>query len=574
MRSFKLFSCFLAVMAMGTTFNLFAADALVDDCEGTNQNQFGYYWYMYDDNKDGGNSTLTNGALTIGKNGADYIVLPTANAGNTGKGIVLPYTLGPRPCTAGAYNFVGLGTMLCATDSTIDLTGATSVTFYIKAAAATTVDFAVLTKEVTDYAYYHQPITVSTTYEKKTVLLGTGMGGLIQPTWTTKPVALNLKSVQKLQWQMHSDNVGANKTGTIYVDDIYITNYNFVPFDLCPTCVGTPQTPSPAALLSNMDAPVYNRNARGYYWYCYNDGANRTPPVTAQSQFSAITGGATAPTDVTMPPTITIGPVATSGSHGYSSTYGADILFTLGPTYNKAAGDNIQIKPFVGVGTSLWYETTSSDVYNAGADGATGVYFDYMLTTNVVAPKVSYLRLEVYANLFSKEGVVHYIDLPATGAGVWKGATVPFNKLVLPKWEGVVSASLDASMLKKLQWVIQDGDGTIGELAIDNVYFLGATKITSSLGAIKYQYNAAKAMGGISASMINNNLKVTFPQEMNNASVTLVNTKGSVIVKDMTVANHAAMVDVAGVARGVYMLTVKASTKAGAFNKTMPVTVY
>jgi len=66
----------------------------VDDCNGTtNQNKFGQFGTMYDDNKDGGNSKLSNGTLTIAKVGTDYTVTPTAGAGNTLGGFVLPYTL-------------------------------------------------------------------------------------------------------------------------------------------------------------------------------------------------------------------------------------------------------------------------------------------------------------------------------------------------------------------------------------------------------------------------------------------------------------------------------------------------
>jgi uncharacterized repeat protein (TIGR02543 family) len=198
--------------------------ALVDDCENdTSINKLGYSWYMYDDSKDGGNSTLSNGTLYIGKSGGRYILAPTAGAGYLGAGYVFPYTLGPQYCTAGPFNYAGIGTWLCDSNSTVDLSGAKSVSFYIKSYNATVVDFLVLTKEVTDFAYYHQLVSTTTSWTKVTVLLSTGvLGGLTQPTWTTRPVALNLKSVQKLEWQMHSDNVGANKTGTIVLDNIWI----------------------------------------------------------------------------------------------------------------------------------------------------------------------------------------------------------------------------------------------------------------------------------------------------------------------------------------------------------------
>jgi hypothetical protein len=61
---------------------------------------------------------------------------------------------------------------------------------------------------------------------------------------------------------------------------------------------------------------------------------------------------------------------------------------------------------------------------------------------------------------------------------------------------------------------------------------------------------------------------------MSNASVTLINTKGSVVAKNLTVTDQAALLNVYGVARGVYMLRVKANTKAGGFNRTMPVTIF
>jgi hypothetical protein len=160
--------------------------------------------------------------LYIGKSGGGYILAPIAGAGAEGAGYVVPYTLGPQYCTVGPINYAGIGTCLCDSNSTLDLSGATSVSFYIKSNVATVVEFQVLTKEVTDFAYYYQLVNTTTSWTKVTVLLSTVMGGLIQPSWTTSPVALNLKSVQKLQWQMHTENVGTNKTGTIYLDNIWI----------------------------------------------------------------------------------------------------------------------------------------------------------------------------------------------------------------------------------------------------------------------------------------------------------------------------------------------------------------
>ncbi len=577
MRSFKLFLCFLTVLAMGTTFNLFA-DATVDNFEGgTNQNMFGFYWYFYDDHTDGGNSSIPG--VTKNADGT-YVVAPTAAAGHTGAGLVLPYILGPTEAgTPPSYNFIGMGTMLCANGKTIDLSSAKSITFWLKSTKAISIDFQLVdTVNIKDYAYFYSTCTIPAgTWTQFVISLTSGGlgGGLAQYSWTKNPLvplATSLKTISKLQWQIALTGVGTNTSGTVTIDDISIQGYTFVPSDLCATCVGAPgQTPSPAALLSNMDTQPYNRNARGYYWYSYSDGVGRNVPA---SQFSAITGGATInPIDPTLS-TILIGPnvanPALSWVKGYNGTNGADIQFTLGQSYT-ATGSTDVIKPFVGVGTELWNETTTSDVYNGATDGVNGVYFDYMLSG---ADTTMVLRLEVYANVYSISGEVNYIDLPYTGTGIWKGASVPFSKLTLPTWTGVVPTALDATILKKLQWAVQSTPGDMGEISIDNVYLLGATKITSLSNAIKLQNNSVKEMSGISTSMVNSNLKVKLPQGMSNASVSLVNTMGSVVARSVSGVDQIAHINVAGLASGVYMLNVKATKSGNEFNQTMPVTIY
>ncbi|MGB7568543.1 MAG: hypothetical protein WBM07_11835, partial [Chitinivibrionales bacterium] len=445
MRSFKLFLCFLTVLAMGTGFNLFA-DATVDNFEGgTNQNMFGFYWYFYDDHSDGGNSSIPG--VTKNADGS-YAVAPTAAAGHTGAGLVLPYVLGPTEAgTPPSYNFIGMGTMLCANGKTIDLSSAKSITFWLESTKAISIDFQLVdTVNIKDFAYFYSTCTIPAgTWTQFVISLTSGGlgGGLAQYSWTKNPLvplATSLKTISKIQWQIALTGVGTNTSGTVTIDDISIQGYTFVSPDLCATCVGAPgQTPSPAALLSNMEKVPYNMNARGYYWYSYSDGVGRNVPA---SQFSAITGGATInPIDPTLS-TIIIGP---TWPKGYSGSNGADIQFTLGQSYTAPPSTDV-IKPFVGVGTQLWNDKTTSDVYNAALDGANGIYFDYMLSG---ADTTMVLRLEVYANVYSISGEVNYIDLPYTGAGVWKGASVLFSKLVLPSWTGVVPTALDATILKK-----------------------------------------------------------------------------------------------------------------------------
>jgi hypothetical protein len=562
MHTLKLLSCGFAMLLLAT-FNIFA-DAIVDDCEGgTNQNKFGFYWYFFDDHLNSGNSSIPG--VTKDATGS-YVVAPTAAAGHVGAGIVLPYVLGPTMAgTPPSYNFIGMGTMLCANGKTLDLTGATSITFWLKSTKAIALDFQLVdTVNITDFGYYYASCTIPAGVWTQYVisLSAGGLGtGLAQYSWAIKK-PLSIKTVSKLQWQISLIGAGTNTTGQVTIDDISIQGYTFVPPDLCSSCAGAPgQTPSPAALLSNFDTSPYNANARGQYWYCYSDGVGRTAPASA---WSVITGGATAnPLDPTAW-SITLTPPNTKG---YSGTSGADLQFTLGQTFTNPPSTDV-VKPFVGIGTNLWNPTAQTNPYNADADGMKGIYFDYMLSG---ADPSMVVRLEVYANNFLTAGEVFYIDLPYTGTGVWKGASVPWSKLVLPSWQGITPATFQSSNIQKIQWAVQSTNGDVGELAIDNIYLTGGNKITTP---IRYQYNAVKGVSGVSASLISNNLRVSIPQNLSNVSLSLVNTQGSVVVKNLPGVNHTALMSVSGLAKGVYMLNVKAVKSGEAFNNSTPVTIY
>jgi hypothetical protein len=555
-RIFSLFSTLLVILFFNSL-----ADALLDDCEGK-QNLFGYYWFFFDDSPDGGNSTLPG----VEKKGKDYVVT-ISSGGHVGNCIVLPYKLGPK-ATTGKINYVGCGTMLCAEKESLNISGATGFSFWIKAKKETIVDFMVLTKDITDYAYYHKAVTAPAEWTKVDVTIAE----LKQPGWQKKDTPFNPKCAIKLQWQLHTNNVGTDSTGIIYLDDISVVGYSFIAADECPTCVGDPGKGS-GGLLSDMNTEPARRNARGYFWYCYNDVQNRDKPVTSASDFSQILSGATIdPEDLEATPVIDID---SSAQKGYNNSAGAYLKFTLGPSFHQS-GDSISfIKPFVGIGTLLSNNGGKTDVYDAKSDGATGIYFDYKLSSSSAATQ---LKLEVYANeVANNKGVVHYIKLPNTGSGdqaAWKGATIPFAKLKLPAWSGVdQTEALDATIMKKLQWAVQDAQGTQGELAIDNVYFLGATKITTNLG-VKFHPSLAKEPIGIFSSIVKSGLKVYLPDGTISASILLSNAKGAIIAKSISLTNKTAPLPIRNISCGVYLLNVKALTKTGMSDKTIPVAIF
>jgi hypothetical protein len=470
MRWCVFFSCFSAMIFMAAS-SLFA-DALVDDCEAKGQNQFGYYWFFFDDNTDGGNSTIPG----VPKDGTKYTITMSPG-GHAGKCLALPYKLGPKATTKEKINYIGCGTMLCADKDSLNITGVTAITFWIKSDKETMVDFMVLTKDIKDYAYYHKVVTAPTEWTKDSVAIS----DLKQPGWQSKDVAFNPKCVTRFQWQLHTDNVGKDSSGTIYLDDIMITGYNFVAADQCPSCVVAPGGGAQlGALLSNMDSTRRSMiNARNYSWFCYNDSKKHMPAVQSQSEFSQIVAGATIDgDDLEKNPTLKID---ADVKKGYNNTPGAYLKFTLGPTFKQTSDSTNIVRPFVGLGTLLSDGGTGTDAYNAQADGATGIYFDYMLASS--SPNTE-LKLEVYANDFTMGGVVHYIKIPSTcaaGEAVWKGANIPFSKLKLPNWDGVnQTVTLDASIMKKLQWAVQGAPAVQCELAIDNVRFRARRQSSAS----------------------------------------------------------------------------------------------
>jgi hypothetical protein len=271
MRSLKILFCVILLMATGKPF----ADALVDDFEGgINQNKFGYDWYFFNDSKDGGNSSIPG--VTQDASG-NYIVAPAAGAGyNSTAGLVLPYVLGPT--AAGAPpSYIGMGTMLCNNGQVIDLTGATSITFWLKSQYAISLDFQLVdTVDITDFGYYYKTCTIPAGVWTQFVipLTSGGSGGLAQYSWTTKKVPFTLKNISKLQWQISLTGVGTNTTGQVTIDNVSIQGYTYFP-------------PSPVLILpaNNANNVAVNTTLR---WLSSPSAASYRVQVSTDSTFSTV----------------------------------------------------------------------------------------------------------------------------------------------------------------------------------------------------------------------------------------------------------------------------------------------
>jgi hypothetical protein len=565
----------IAVLSLATISPVAAAGniSVLSDLEnGTNENAYGQYWYVYDDHENDGNTEITN--LTKNADGT-YNFLPTKDAGNSatggtpGYGAKIDFKLGsvnPGDGTATWGSMAAMGTMLAPTGEYFSLRGAQKIEFYAKierpTGTAATVDLRVevCTQELAaDNGYYHIIIPITGTWEKYTIPLDTtdvGFGKLVQWDWSidnngAKP--FNIDKISQIQWCVSEDgNVTAWKdaSGSLYLDDITISPFTPHFFDeieatkLGPAGSGAPAT----SLLADMET---TKNKVGFYTYCYTDvEANLTPGAS-----SVVTAGATLDSGTNR---YKMGAMSEGGVGGGKC---ASITFELGTTFTEAGGTEV-VQPFVGIGTNL-VATDASDAPMEVRDlsTATAVYFDYKLES----ANLPFVTFEFRTDQdFGNKGAVYYIKLPATGAE-WKGATVDLSaaaaELVLPKWETVTPAPLDKSKTTKFQWKVQGAARSTGTLAIDNVYIPGFTPGVIHFGN-KPSYKAP-----FTVNQLGNLAQVSFalPQNAGNARVDLVSMQGKVLASQSVKRNGSAKYQVAlptsRLANGSYFVKVNYDNK-------------
>ncbi len=510
-------SGFAMAVLLCSPLSLLAAagdSTLVDDCEGgSNQNKMGQYWYYYDDTKDGGNSTIDAKKDTDGK----YVFTPAAAEGNPGAAAKISYTFGdtmPHNAAGDSWaNMVGMGTMFCKDGSTIDATGATSITFWAKADPEIDVNVEVATSTITDFNYHFMNFKLLPQWTQYTLSF-TDKSFKQDPTWGSgkKPgVTFDVKKMEKIQWKISDPGTGG--TGTVWIDNIVIQGAYIAPEDVCPTCVAAPSIPTPSCKVTDFDdAEDPSRNNFGFFTYCYIDSIGRS-----SNDYSRIVAGASL--DDPSNPVIEI------NGNGNGTGNGAYLNFVLGNSYTS--GTNA-IKPFVGIGTMLQIDkkTHPTAIIKAfDASNYTGIYLEYKTDANLTAP----VRVEVPAQIIDKEGAVHYIYLPPT-KGEWKGAKIPFVTFRLPTWEGVTQEAIDQTSLQKIQIAIQSDPSTAGELYIDNIYLYGSSDCPE-VGVIKALVKNNSVPMSLKKTPGNLAVSLALPTGTHTGIVELVSISGRVILK-------------------------------------------
>jgi hypothetical protein len=564
---------FAAISPAAATGNV---SVLADFENASNENYYGQYIFLYDDHEDKGDSKITN--QTLNAVDTTYNFLPTKDVGNTeaggtpGYGAEVDFTLGsvnPGNATATWGSMIGIGAMLAADGSYMDLTGAQKIEFYAKverpkgtATAQVDLRVEVCTAEFDpanggDYGYYHIIIPITGTWAKYTIPLDTvnvGFGKLEQWDWSitnngAKP--FNITKVSKIQWCLSEDgNVSSWKdaSGALFLDDISISPFTPHFFDEIETDkLGAAGATGllPANMLCNFD--VNMKNGLGYYGYCYTD-VDANPTV---ADASVITAGATF-NDSTQKY------ILSPSDGGVGGTSCASIGFQLGKAFTEGANT---IQPFVGIGTNLVAEIGGAPAGVCDITSATAVYFDY----NLQCAGVQFVSFELSTDQsFGNTGAVYYVKLPNTN-GEWKGATVDLSaaaaELVLPKWADVIPTPLDKTKALKLQWKAQGTANAEGTLAIDNVYIPGYTMDVIHFG------NKPALKSAFTVKQLSNLARVSFvlPRSVSNARVELVSMQGKVLASQSVKRNGNSACQVAfptgRLANGSYFVKVNYDNK-------------
>lgn len=303
----------------------------------------------------------------------------------------------------------------------------------------------------------------------------------------------------------------------------------------------------PGQLFSDFDQPPKDVSRLGTTWFCYNDAQGRTD-ISARSDYSNILGGALVDTaDPASKPQLRI-----DGNGRVAN--GAAIDFTVGKQY-FAISSFKPSEPHVGIGARL--QDDLGGTYDLSRDSVTGFYFEYRLSGTGVGT----VRLEARAYQPSWPGEIESSrlwwgrSLPSTG-GAWKAARVMLSDLRLPaEGEALLDSAqrpLNIREMTDLQWSVYGQPGGAGTLALDNVRFLGARRLTplhASIPARRGFGEAPRIQARLSGSFLVANL----PGGTQADFLELVSPGGRTVHRAASPAG--ARLDVTGLVPGRYVLT-------------------
>jgi hypothetical protein len=462
----------------------------------------------------------------------------------------VPFTYGTKwKCTGyTASPFVGVGAELVPDGKTLDLTGATAVTFRLRSHVnQLTVNFRIETMDIirdSSFAYFYSAVvTTKGSWSDHEVILPTG---LTQPSWAKGDQAkasFAQTMCAKFSWEVHGESNADVKSDTLDIDDIVIKGYTFV----SPSVWTKTETAPPATgIFSNFTKVPKNETPLATYWYAYNDfsiGGN-----------SSVTRGAT------QDPTSGLLTLEwTAGTGAGNAGTGAAVGFQLGKTVVKTetSGSTSNVQGFIGIGFNvydsagcLYYNSTTGKLGPKGATAGTSdgsIYFEYLADGDF-----KYVTLEVSDSNDVPDkneptrkdkrgsGIVWYRNLPITGPNTWKAVKIPFDSLIThSNWKGYVAIPLKKTALAKIQFKAQGAEQKGGTVMIDNVYFPGLTFPNITADGVLLGKSHVFGQPAFRAVSQNGKIRVDWKpvSSLTAGKISLIDSKGTVVASERVAAS-------------------------------------
>ncbi len=502
------------------------ANTVIDDFDdGNNKSKIQKYWYFYTDYDNNGTSSI-------------YGVQdkPQFEGGYDGKdgtyGAVMEFTLGDTAgMKDGCKPYVAMGLNFAEGSNAsgrypYDLTGADSISFYIKGDKAFTARLYMELTTVKNWDDFFHSIDVTTSWQHVSIpMKKDAKKGFKQNGWDEDlDLDFDLTKVAKMNFRVRWEENPELTEGTLFIDSVVMVGDAKFPKEgtIKTEDVGT--FPS-KGLLNNFDGGK-KKNTLGFSWYAYDDG-------TLDGGSSVFTSGYDEETKQLL----------VDATGGYDNTEGIALSVTLGDMIPNESDPKNPIAPFCGIGTTL------GDATNGyfDASSGTGVYLNYKSDIDV--------DMELVDSTTRNDGIAFHVVLPSTG-GEWKQAKALFSAFILPDWVNVddltdEQATLNKKVLSKLQFKISGDAKTDANFAIDNIYFDGV----SIVGVLPlHKKLAAKGINYIQTSDV---IRINFSNTIGNAKVSMINPLGKVVYfKNINNLSRSCSIPLFNNTSGVYVLKI------------------
>ncbi len=504
------------------------ANTVIDDFDdGNNKSKIQKYWYFYTDVDNNGQSTIFGE-----QNKPEFFGEYDGKDGTYGA--AMEFTLGDTAgMTDGCKPYIAMGLNFAEGTSAsaryaYDLTGADSITFWVKGDKAFTARLYMELTTVKNWDDFFYSIDVTTSWQYVSIpMKKDSKKGFKQNGWDEDAVvAFDLTKIAKMNFRVRWDENPDLTDGTLYIDSIVMVgNAKFPKMGtINPTDVGS----FPSDGLLNDFADGKKKNTLGFSWFSYMDGSD--------GGTSEFTSGYDSETDQ----------LEVDETGGYDGTEGLAVSVTLGDMIENEADPKNPIAPFCGIGTIL------GDAKNGyfDASSGSGVYLNYKSDIDV--------EMELVDSTARDPGIAFHVVLPST-QGEWKQVKASFSAFILQDWVNVADlsdeqAALNKEVLSKLQFKIT-GDASIdGNFSIDNIYFDGVPIV----GVLPL--NRKLASKGISYVQNHDAIRINFNNKIGNAKVSMINPLGKVVFfKNINNVSRSCAIPLLNNASGVYVLRIVGS---------------